>query len=74
MFATYRRAGTPGYWRKACIGFEVCGRGEGTAGDLCEESCSGPDTDSGHAGQNQVKRVSKNPLFYLKCHLVSLLT
>ena len=27
-------------------------------------------TDSGHAGLDQVKRVSKNPLF----HLVSLLT
>ncbi len=34
MFVTYRLAGTPGYWRKAYIGCEVCGRGEGTAGYL----------------------------------------
>lgn len=52
----------------------MCGRGEGATGDLGEESGCGPDTDSGHAGQDRVKRVSKNPLFYLKCHLVSLLT
>ena len=48
----------------------MCGRGEGAAGDLGEESGS----DSGHTGQDRVKRVSKNSLFYLKRHLVSLLT
>ena len=53
---------------------EMCGRGEGAAGDLCEEFGCGPDTDSGHAAQDCVKRVSKNPLFYLNGHLVSLLT
>lgn len=52
----------------------MCGRGEGAAGDLGEESGCGPDTDSGHTGQDRVKRVSKNSLFYLKRHLVSLLT
>lgn len=52
----------------------MCGRCEGATGDLCEESGCGPDTDSGHAGQDRVKRVSKNPLFYLKGRLVSLLT
>ena len=51
----------------------MCGRGEGAAGDLGEESGCGPDTDSGHTGQDRVKRVSKNSLFYLKRHLVSLL-
>ncbi len=50
------------------------GRGEGAAGDLGEESGCAPDTDSGHTGQDRVKRVSKNSLFYLKRHLVSLLT
>lgn len=52
----------------------MCGRGEGAAGDLGEESGCGPDTDSGHTGQDRVKRVSKNSLFYRKRHLVSLLT
>lgn len=52
----------------------MCGRGEGAADDLCEESGCGTDIDSGHAGQDRVKRGSKNPLFYLKGHLVSLLT
>lgn len=63
-----------GYWRKACISSKMCGRGEGPTGNLCEESVCGPDTDSGHAGQDRVKRVSKNPLRYLKSHLVFLLT
>lgn len=31
-------------------------------------------TDSGHTGQDRVKSVCKNSLFYLKRHLVSLLT
>lgn len=48
----------------------MCGRGEGAAGDLGEESGCGPDTDSKHTGQDRVKRVSKNSLFYLKRHLV----
>lgn len=48
--------------------------GGGAAGDLCEESVYGPDTDFGHAGQVRVKRVSKNLLLCLKSHLVSLLT
>ena len=52
----------------------MCDRGEGAAGDLGEESGCGPDTDSGHTGQDRVKRVSKNSLFYRKRHLVSLLT
>ena len=52
----------------------MCGGGEGATGDLCEESGCGPDTDSGHTGQDRIKRVSKNSLFYLKRHLVSLLT
>jgi hypothetical protein len=52
----------------------MCCGGEGAAGDLCEESGCGPDTDSGHAGQDWVKRVGKNPLLYFKGYLVSLLT
>lgn len=48
----------------------MCGRGESTAGDLTEESCIGPDTDSGHAGQDRVKRVSKSPLF-CQCLIMS---
>ncbi|GKI97806.1 hypothetical protein NUKP18_55480 [Klebsiella variicola] len=52
----------------------MCGGGEGATGDLCEESGCGPDTDSGHAGQDRVKRVGEYPLLYLKGHLVSLLT
>ena len=74
VFAAYGRAGTPGYRHKIGIGCEMCGRGESAAGYLCQESGCGPDTDSGHAGQDRVKRVSKNPLFDLKGHLVSLLT
>ncbi|KGT88086.1 hypothetical protein NG99_22285 [Erwinia typographi] len=50
----------------------MCGRGDGVAGDLCDASGCGPDTNSGHAGQDRVKRV-KDPLFYLRGHLVSLL-
>lgn len=50
------------------------GRGKGAAGDLRKESDCSPDTDSGRAGQDRVKRVSKNPLFYLKGHFISLLT
>ena len=54
----------------------MCGRGEGPTDNLCEESGCGPDTDSGHADQDRVKWVSKNPLLYLKSRLVfvSLLT
>lgn len=48
----------------------MCRRGEGTAGDFREESGCSPDADSGHAGQDR----SKNPLFHLKGHLVSLPT
>ncbi|MCW0137740.1 hypothetical protein OIU92_31500 [Escherichia coli] len=33
----------------------MCGRGEGSAGDLGEESGCGPDTDSGHTGQDRVR-------------------
>lgn len=52
----------------------MCCGGEGPTGNLCEESGCAPDTDSGHAGQNRVKRMSKHLLFYLKSHLVCLLT
>lgn len=66
MFLAYGRVGTQGYQRQTGTGREMCRRGEDTASDFREESGSGPDADSGHAGQNRVKRVSKNPLLHLK--------
>lgn len=71
MGAANGRAGYPGYRCQA----KMRSRCEGAANDFCKESGCGPDTDSKHADQDRVKRVSKNPLFYFfKRNFISLFT
>ena len=41
------------------------GRGKGSRGNLRQESCGGPDADSGHAHQDRGKRVRQDPLLDL---------
>lgn len=57
MFAADRGSGASGDRGEAVVSGEVTGGGEAFAGDFGEESGCGPDPDSGHAGQDGVKRV-----------------
>ena len=47
-------------------------RGEGAARYIDQESCSGPDPDSRHAGQDRVKRVSKYEALNFLRHFLAL--
>lgn len=49
------------------------GRSEGLVRDFGQESGSGPDADSGHAGQDRVKRVQMHQAFDFTGDLVALL-
>src|SRR5882724_418539 len=58
--------------RQPCVGGQMARRGESTARNVNQESRSGPDPDSRHAGQDRMKRVSEHePLNFLR-YLIAL--